>query len=284
MNMKKAEEKFASNFQEAEQELLVLTSESVGGAGLYEQGIWEPHAGLLAWIDLADDSLHRAAGGAGTWLAWLAEDSRRGDWRYDLKALRIYRVRCRKSLSSGAWLLLEVLERDLQEPRLGEILTAYMQPVELVDELCGSFQLERRFDWFVGCVDWLGEECSVSLECDKECDKECENGSETATQSLAAFKQIYGSLAAWDEAFRAFAAAELTELANDWQAEDEDDAEPITEADFMRRMTISEFTIDPDGDYSAYYDDDDMFFGHVIMVEGNVAEGPGVIDSAYIAG
>ncbi len=39
--------------------------------------------------------------------------------------------------------------------------------------------------------------------------------------------------------------------------------------------------MNPDGDFAAYYDDDDLFWGHVILVEGNIN---GEISDAYIAG
>lgn len=85
--------------------------------------------------------------------------------------------------------------------------------------------------------------------------------------------------------FRAFAAEKLTELANDWQDEgygDEDgeDLAAITEESFAGRIVISELSIDAEGDYEVYYDDD-MFWGHVIIVNGSVDGG---MEDACIAG
>lgn len=31
--------------------------------------------------------------------------------------------------------------------------------------------------------------------------------------------------------------------------------------------------MDPDGSFSAYFDDDDMFFGHCVVVYGTLADG-----------
>ncbi len=86
--------------------------------------------------------------------------------------------------------------------------------------------------------------------------------------------------------FRAFAAEKLTELANDWQDkgyddEDGEDLAAITEESFAGRLVISELSIDAEGDYEVYYDDDDMFWGHVIIVNGSVDGG---MEDAYIAG
>ena len=177
-------------------------------------------------------------------------------------------------------MLLEVLETLETEPRLEPIRQAYLTPVTLEDAAFPGvvFELERQFDWFNASLDWLGEECSVSLEID-------DDNSDTANAALTAFKQLYAKLPEWDAKFRAFAAAELTENANDWQADaaenEEKEYQPLTEAEFARRISISEFNMNPDGDFTAYYDDDDLFWGHVILVEGNIN---GEISDAYIAG
>ena len=39
--------------------------------------------------------------------------------------------------------------------------------------------------------------------------------------------------------------------------------------------------VSTDGSFSLMYDDDDIFAGHVVVVDGNIEDGP---DSAYIAG
>lgn len=279
-NMKKAYKKFESNYSETIEEMLVLTSEFVGGAGLFEKDIWNPSAGFLASVDLSSGEFREEKG----YLSWLAEDTDKGDWIHNIEALTIYHVRCRKRLPlpgeepspfNNSYMLLEVIGRGLEHPELERIRTEYQRGVELIDDLCGRFELERRFDWFCGELDWLGESCQVSLACDEE-------GGETAHDTLASFKQIYSSLPEWDQKFRAFAAKELTSLANDWlEDSEEEDPEPITEESFANRIYISEFSMETDGIYTAYYEDDDMFWGHIIMIEGSLETG---IEQAYIAG
>ncbi len=93
-----------------------------------------------------------------------------------------------------------------------------------------------------------------------------------------------------------FAAEQLTELANDWLADREDfdedneydendennnDESLITKETFAERIWIGEIVIFPNGDYEVYYNDDDMFWGHVIIVGGNIKTG---IEDALIAG
>ena len=82
----------------------------------------------------------------------------------------------------------------------------------------------------------------------------------------------------WNEKMRAFAAKELVSLANDWL--DEDGAE-ISESDFAKRIKLMEISIDADGAFAAYHDDDDMFWGHSVTVYGDLERG---VKSAQMEG
>ncbi|EJK7924198.1 DUF2262 domain-containing protein, partial [Escherichia coli] len=82
-----------------------------------------------------------------------------------------------------------------------------------------------------------------------------------------------------DQEFRQYAAEQLTELANDWLQDEED--EEITEDMFVSRINLVELAMDYNGDYSLYYNDDDMFWGHIIDIVGSIETGP---TSASIAG
>ena len=277
----KAMKKFAAKYAEDVQELLVLTAEGVRGAALWDKKLWQPSCRLLAYIDTADGTLHGGLNKSESVLQWLVGDDEKGGWRFGLRPQTIYRVKARTlkgKLAGQYFMLLEVLERVQTHPQLDLILQAYLQPVILTDALWPgvSFELEREFNWFNARLDWLNTSCSVSLECD-------DGNPENAAQALAAFKNFYASLAVWDEKMRAFAAARLTQNANDWQEDcaDDENPAPITEADFARRITISEFNMDSDGNFTAYYDDDEMFFCHSVLVEGNI---DGTLTDSYLAG
>ena len=64
-------------------------------------------------------------------------------------------------------------------------------------------------------------------------------------------------------------------------ASDEIDSEEITKEIFMKRMEMSEIMVNSDGSLSLLYNDDDMFWGHVIEID---VDSSGKIISAYIAG
>ena len=112
-----------------------------------------------------------------------------------------------------------------------------------------------------------------------------EEDGDSAEKAWTAFKQLYTNLKEWDQKVRYFAAKELTILANDWimdsVEEGEEEPEDITKDEFMRRMRISELAVESDGGLTLYYNDDNMFWGHVILIEANIS---GKITSAHIAG
>ena len=58
--------------------------------------------------------------------------------------------------------------------------------------------------------------------------------------------------------------AELLEQIEKWNDADE----------FARRILLTEFTVSPGGRFTAWYEDDDMFWGHVITVDGTLKKGP----------
>lgn len=273
--------KFTAEYAGEVQELLVLTAEGVRGAAKWGSS-WCPSASLLAYIDTADGSLHGSVKEPKGVLQWLIGDDEKGNWGFGLRPVTIYRVKVRKRkgrLTNDYFMLTEVWERLATEPQLEPIRQAYLQPKTLTDAgLPGvEFELEREFDWFTAQVDWLDADCEIHLECD-------DDDNENAAAALANFKKIYAAVEDWDAKMRALAAAGLTENANDWQEDCGDGDEPyqpLSEEDFARRISISSFHMYPDGSFSAYYNDDDMFFGHVIMVDGNL---DGEFREPYLAG
>ena len=74
------------------------------------------------------------------------------------------------------------------------------------------------------------------------------------------------------------AAQRLTALANEWLADDDQtdrdpEKDPITEEEFAQRILLTEFFVSPGGQFTAWYEDDDMFWGHVVTVDGTLKKG-----------
>ncbi|MFR5077481.1 MAG: DUF2262 domain-containing protein [[Clostridium] innocuum] len=67
-----------------------------------------------------------------------------------------------------------------------------------------------------------------------------------------------------------YAAEQLLSCAIDWQDEAEDE---LRADDFARRIRIEAVNVSQDGEFELYYDDGDIFAGHVIIVSGNMEKG-----------
>lgn len=104
------------------------------------------------------------------------------------------------------------------------------------------------------------------------------------TQLLAQAQSLVKDQALNDALWRAHAAKHLLDNAIEWQEDDEDSAYPdgLQESDFIKAISLSELSINEDGSFIAYYNDGDLFYGHVIIVEGKIKDM--ILEDAYIAG
>ncbi len=92
-------------------------------------------------------------------------------------------------------------------------------------------------------------------------------------------KKLVAEQEVWDKSLRAMAAQKLTTQANEWLADNDQtdrdpEKDPITGDEFARRILLTEFTVSPGGRFTAWYEDDDMFWGHMVTVDGTLKKGP----------
>ena len=269
---------FDQLYQPQEQEILVLTdSSSGGGAGKGGRDVlWTARRHCAAYIDAAGQC-HRQT----VRLEWLVESTAPEHYRFFLRPNCIYRLRVRphcanRDFSMPYFMLLEVVEENPDSPALQAELEHYLTPVVLNEPDIGQFILNRDFASFEGHADWLGQEVHISLDADA-------GQEETANQFLALLRRLHSQAAEFDRRWRSFAAEQLLEDAINWQGETDEPAVPPESLDaeaFARCIELSELALQENG-FTAYYDDGDLFFGHVILVEGGQ---DGTPDDAYIAG
>lgn len=278
-------EKFKQDFEDKELELLVLTKIDRCGGTIVGNYIL-PSFDFYAAIDIKTGEFFGEAGR----LVWMIKNEpKRGSWGYEIKELTIYQVRVRKCIPkelgeylspivNNRYMLLEILDENVAHPKLDEIKHKKEEKISFKDDVLGEFILDREFSWFEGDIDWLGNPCTIYLETDEE-------DGETADKAFEVLKELYYNIKQWDNKLREFAAEELTALANDWQddadREDADGVAEITKEEFAKRIGLSEVTISPEGDMTIYFYDDEMFWGHSIVLDANIN---GEIDSADIAG
>ena len=267
------QEEWECTFEEDAREILVLLA---GGAGAGKRnGFWDVSHYFIAYVDCQTGALHT---GDGRIVYPVSDEEHDAGGILDrFRREGVYRLKARKKIphevpegvtasSQNQFLIVEVLEEDAPSPALEEVLAEYLRPVVVVDEVLGELTLDKDLDMFEGEVLWRGEQICVSLEVDAA-------NEDTWADARRAMKTMLADQERWDRDMRAFAARELTELACEWRDSADEDVPEITEESFTRRIKLSSIVMDADGSFSAYFDDDDMFFGHCVTAYGTLTDG-----------
>ena len=90
-------------------------------------------------------------------------------------------------------------------------------------------------------------------------------------------KQLMSAQQDWDGRVRAYAARELSSLANDWAqdgAQEGEDSQEVTQEQFVERMELESVQVGAGGDLEFWFGDGDLFWGHAIHVSATLAQGP----------
>ena len=278
-NMTQAEWK--RTFEDEAREILVLLTGSSGASK--RNGFWEAAHSYLAYVDCETGALCADEGR----LVYPVSDEEysAGGILGRFRDEEIYRVTARKKIpqelpegmsasAQNQFLIVEVLEEDPPCPALEEVLAEYRRPVVVTDDVLGELALDKDLDMFEGEVLWCGEQICLSLEVDVA-------NEDTWADARRAMKVMLAEQDRWDRDMRAFAARELTELACEWRESADEEVPEITEESFACRIELRSIAMDADGSFSAYFDDDDMFFGHCVVVYGTLEGG---VSSAVMAG
>lgn len=280
--MSQEREKFEKRFDTIEKEVLVLTEGGTSSSRWGENKLWQASVTVLAVVDVATGELTEKKCS----LNWQMTEAENNNGKvFDIKGETIYRLRVQESLpflsfgneeiprGNSLWVR-AVLESDCSEARLEQILAEFRKPVILQLDAGEELLLDKSIGLFSGEGHWNGEECLINMDVDEE-------GSVTAKDALETWNKLIANSQEWDDKARKFASEEMTDNANDWALDADENAEEMTKEDFAKRLVISEVCVSTDGNFEIFYDDDDMFWGHVVIVSGNIETG---IDDAYIAG
>ena len=270
-NMMQAE--WERTFEDEAREILVLLAGG-GGAGK-RSGFWDVSHYFIAYVDCQTGALHTGDGRIVYPVSDEEHDAGGILDRFPREA--VYRLKARKKIphkvpegmsasSQNQFLIVEVLEEDAPCPALDKVLAEYRKPVVLNDEELGKLTLDKDLDMFEGEILWRGEQICLSLEVDAA-------DEDTWADAVRAMKVMLVEQERWDRDMRASAARELTELACEWRESADEEVPEITEESFARRIELRSIAMDADGSFSAYFDDDDMFFGHCVTAYGTLADG-----------
>ena len=267
------QEEWECTFEEDAREILVLLAGG-GGAGK-RNGFWDVSHYFIAYVDCQTGALHT---GDGRIVYPVSDEEHDAGGILDrFRREAVYRLKARKKIphkapegvtasSQNEFLIVEVLEEDAPCPALEEVLAEYRRPVVVTDEVLGELTLDKDLDTFEGDVLWRGEQIFLVLEVDAA-------DEDTWADARRAMKVMLAEQDRWDRDMRASAACELTDLACEWRESADEEVPEITEESFARRIELRSIAMDADGSFSAYFDDDDMFFGHCVTAYGTLADG-----------
>lgn len=268
-------EKFEKEFYDEDIEMLVLMKSGCNGAVVYGDML-KPSVDFLASIDLKTGVLSKTVGR----IEWMIKnDKDRKGWGYDFQQFGIYHVKVKKcipqklkpyqmELLNNRYMLIDIVEENVKNLELEKLQDYYSTPIIIKNDL-GTFELNREFSCFEGQVEFDNIEILVLIETDEE-------DGESARNAMAALFDFSNHFKDLDQQYRMFAAKELTESANEWlEADDnEEKLDVITEEIFMNRIQISEITATSNGELVLYYNNDDMFWGHIIEINIDESRNP----------
>ena len=255
------------SFEKKEKEIIVLRHE--GGGGSLRNGFWDWAAYFLAYVDCETGELHKEEGR----IVFPVTDKENLPYQFEDETIYKLKVRAKlpEEVPNGVlptkkhFLVVEVLEKNAACKELEEILAEYRKPIILQDDILGELTYDKQIKSFEGNIAWLGGKVHISLYVDKD-------NKSGITKAKKALKTMVSEQEKWDAELRSFAAKKLTKLACEW-AESDDGTSEITEESFAKRISLSSICMISGGSFSAYFDDDDLFFGHCITVCGSLKKG-----------
>lgn len=242
------------------QEITVIgVVHSRGSAGVRMKGnIWSMRFRLCVWRT-PDGKLHKS------------DLNIRGDLIRDklrfhmqrIKALNIISVRLRFIDELSAEFLELIDEHVDSDHELSEIAIELAKPIVFEHPRFGEFIFNRRVEWWESKVNWAGKIIQLQIP-----GNELEGPNQDMLQTA---NTLWDDQLGWEQRVSDYAVQELLPLKNDfWLAEDE---ASISASEFIARMRLDYITVDKIDTFVFYHDDGNLFFGHSIMIEGNLRNG-----------
>lgn len=178
----------------------------------------------------------------------------------------IVRVRARHGVDQDgkpAALVDEYLGLCDSDPELDAERERLREPVTFTDPQLGEFRLERGLRYFTSEQLWKSDPMELSLDGESQAEVE---------PALAVARELWAQQDHWNQRIQDAAVEALLPLKNDTWLEDGESE--VTDDEFKARMLLSSVAIRPDGEFTFWYDDDGLFFGHSITVRGTLQDGP----------
>jgi hypothetical protein len=173
-----------------------------------------------------------------------------------------------RMLDTGSAELIDLVDLELPGEDPLQLRAAELARVAThQSERFGTLRRDRALGRWDGNALWCDERVELALE-----------GADLGElgAALESAERLWSEQEAWSERIQAFAVDRLLELKNEsWL--DEGEAE-VTAEEFRRRMRLELIVVWPDGRFTFWHQDGDLFWGHSIQVVGTLAGGPTAAD------
>ena len=224
---------------------------------------------LIAYIDCMTNELIKS----NSKVEWpITTEDINKNFIYNIEKYHIYHLKV-KELDPNNFLLVDVLERDLENQLLKETLKECEQKAAIIIEEpdLGKFTLDKNLKAFISQMDWLNpkKQINVSLNID-------ENSRLKALEKVGGFFNTLEKLVAnkkeWDKKLKIYAAENLIDLANELRKNLKGMFKfiKIWKWSFIGKIELINLDINPNGEFIATFDDKKLFVGHKIIINGNI--------------
>jgi hypothetical protein len=165
--------------------------------------------------------------------------------------------------------LVEFLGSDTSDIELNSRAQELQLPVTVDHPYFGKLALNRRLNCFEVKLHWKRKPVRLILSRD-----DCKDEGELFRTA----QKLWEEQKDWDKLIRDFACEKLLPLKNDgWLGENEKEFSPTQ---FKSKMSLNTVAINPGEFFEFTFNDGNLFWGHVIQVSGNFADGPTDADIA----
>lgn len=189
------------------------------------------------------------------------DDAERHAWQAPLNAYAVLRFRARLRDDASEALLDEIVG-EAADAALVAHAEKLRQPVTHEDPLFGILTLDRRINRYDGAAVWNGRPVRLSIKAPSDGD---------LGAALRAAHLLWQDQAGWNTRILDSAAARLLPIKNEsWL--DEGEAE-LTADEFRDKMELQSVSVNADGSFEFWHGDGDLFWGHAIVVNGDLAGG-----------
>lgn len=255
-NLPKEVKAFHKQFEEAEKEVLLLVgANGVSGGKIGNEEYWVAAVHYIAMKE--NGVLQNKKGRLEQKFTYDDLHTLQGK----VKANSIIKAKVRQG-EGDRLLLVELLEYKEKDQELETLLQEQMKDIFYKHPYFGKLKLDKRVHWFAGKMDWHNNKVRFNVDQDEP---------EKMDKALVLAQQIFEQKEKWDREAKDFAAEKLLELKNDTWLDDGE--ETLTKEQFTGKLTLTDFSINPEGEFEFWFDDGDTFWGHAILVDGSVGKG-----------